>query len=157
VAEYYVTGGSVPGVKVVDSTTTLEVEWVRIYTKPHGWTMRVGVPLKEWQTGNDDTYLTPPALLTEQLAQGGIGPGGSVQSVAQIQITDANDLLAYYLSFAIGYQPTGTGQGLYTANVVLPFTNFESLGAFEQPLPNGQTPSEALIAAYQQLVKTSNL
>lgn len=156
-AEYYSTGGSKPGVKVVDSTTTLDVEWVRIYTKPHGWTMLVGVPLSEWQNGRQDTYLMPPAALVEQLAQGGIGPGGSVQTVQQVQIADATDLLAYYLSFAIGYQPSGTGQGLYTANVVLPFTNFESFDAFEVKLPNGQSPSDALIAAYQQLVDTANL
>lgn len=150
-ASSYTTAGSTPGVRVLSQTQTLPVELIAIWTQPHNVYLVVPVPLVAFNAGTQDTYLTPPAELVEQLFQ-----AGQVTAIVYVQTVDGSQLLAASLDVTVTYQPTTGSAGPFSAIVRLPFTVFESLDAFAAPLAGG-TPSAQIEAAYSQLVKTAKL
>lgn len=157
-AQFYRTlGGSYSTVKVLSTTSYIDVEAIPIETVPHGVRLTVLVPLEEWQDGNADTYLNPPAELVEELlGTGGSGPG-LVSAIVQVQAQDSSRLIAYFLNVTVTYVSPNPQQQPFSATISLPMTAFETLEAYNSPMANGQKPDEAIQSTYEQLKATASL
>lgn len=160
-ATYYTPAGAAQTVQVQSQTSAPDVVAISIYTKPSGIYTTVLVPLAAWKAGTYATYLEPPALLIEQLMGNDLGDGANlvgnplVTGAAQVQETDENGLLAWFMDFTVTYQQTSGVGGTFSGTVRIPNTSLASDSAFTQAI-NGGTPSQLIIAEYNQLQKLAN-
>jgi hypothetical protein len=125
VAKNYTTVSSYQTVQVLTQTTSADVQAVTIVTKPSGIYTVVLVPIAQWQGGNADAYLNPPAELLEQLIAGGL-----VTGAVYVQSTDSSDLLAGFMQLTVSYTPPSGLAQPFTTKVMMPMTAIVSLDAF---------------------------
>ena len=152
----YTPAGSSTTVRVLGSTSVIDVEAVGIYTKPSNVYVVVQVPLPDFLADNSEPYLHTTADLIEALLAAEPDPGQhTVSSVTYVRDTDGSGLFAGFLAFVVSYTPTGRISAPFTATVTLPVTSFESADAFNTPLPGG-LPLVQITNAYESCKKLAN-
>ena len=124
-SDYYRIVSSRQSTQVLSQTESAPVQLVTIATKPSGVNTVVLVPLKAFQSDENDPYLQPPAVLIEELLAGGL-----ITKATQVQSTDASDLLAYYMQFTVSYTPPGGLLIPLTTTVLTPNSALASTDAF---------------------------
>lgn len=148
-ANSYVATGSEQTVQVKDALSVVEVERVQISTVPSGVTLYVDVPLKQWQAGNEDTFLEPPASIVEGLIKEGM-----VTDAAWVQATDPSRLLAGAVDFTVSYTPPDGLSGPFSTRVRIPMTALATRAAYTAyaATPPHEKP---ITTAYDRLVSTA--
>lgn len=148
-AANYIVVSSEQTIQILSQTEVADVEAVVILTQPSNVRLRIYVPLKAWQAGQEGPYLNRPAQWIEQLLSGGLAT-----NAVQYQDTDAARLLAGYVRLTVSYQPPNAAQGLFSAFVSVPMTTLQLADPFSAPL-NGGTFDSVLKSTYDRLVQTA--
>jgi hypothetical protein len=144
--------GSYRTVKVLDGSTTLDIQYVNCVTIPTGIGFAYGVPYASWQGGSGPGIgiLDSIAGQLELLAS-----GHHVVAGMATQDLDANGLLQDFASVVVEYDRGPASTPLQTTvDVPVDLLVYEDpgIGGFRPPPPPGQvSPGDACDAAYAGL------
>ena len=148
----FYTRGSYKTVKVLDGSTTLDVQLVSCITVPSGIGFAYGVPFESWQGGSGPGIgiLESIAGQLELLVS-----GHHVVAGMATQDLDANGLLQDFSSVTVQYDRGPTEAPLQTTvDIPVDLLVYEDpgIGGFKPPPPpGGQSPAAMCDTAYQGL------
>ena len=142
---------SVDQVQVFGPDLVAEVLVCTFQSTPSGAVLVRVVPQSAFVAGNGGPLLTSLSNAVEQILQAGVATG----AVGNMRL-DANNLLADYVDFTVGYTPPGGVPGEITTVVPIPVQTITADTSILGGSTGFQSAPEILQDAYQKLVDMSD-